>query len=81
MSLPPPPAAPQELRPLLHDKVDRLHDADLAAAHELLQKLELQRLVDELGEDLAEGWASGRITEESIEAAKLEHRRKHPYRG
>jgi hypothetical protein len=80
MSLPPPPVAPEKLRPLLHEKVDQLHEDDLAAAHETLRQLELKRLVGELGSDLAEARASGRMTEESIEAARLEHRRKHPYR-
>lgn len=71
---------PKELRPLLHAEIDKLKDEDLAAAHRALLEIELQRMVDELGDAMEEGWASGRITKESIEEAIREHRRKHPYR-
>ena len=71
---------PKELRPLLHAEIDKLKDEDLAAAHRALMEIELRRLVDELGEAMDEGWASGRITTESIAEAIREHRRKHPYR-
>ena len=71
---------PKELRPLLHAEIDRLKDEDLAAAHRALLEIEARRLADELGVALEEGWASGRITEESIAEAIREHRQKHPYR-
>ena len=71
---------PKDLRPLLHAEIDKLKDEDLAAAHRALLEIELRRLVDELGEAMDEGWASGRITKESIAEAIREHRRKHPYR-
>ena len=71
---------PKDLRPLLHAEIDKLKDEDLAAAHRALLEIEARRLADELGAALDEGWASGRITEESIAEAIREHRRKHPYR-
>ncbi len=74
------PVDPKELRPLLHAEIDKLRDKDLALAHYAMQEIQLQRLTDELDEAMDEGWASGRITKESIAAAILEHRRKHPYR-
>ena len=71
---------PKDLRPLLHAEIDKLRDEDLAVAHRALREIEMRRLVDELGEAMEEGWASGRITEESIAEAIREHRGKHPYR-
>ena len=71
---------PKELRPLLHAEIDRLKDEDLPVAHRALLEIEARRLFDKLGEDAAEDWASGRLTEENINEAVLEHRRKHPYR-
>ena len=71
---------PKDLRPLLHAEIDKLRDEDLALAHRALLEIELRRLADELGDAMDEGWASGRITNESIAEAIREHRRKHPYR-
>ena len=71
---------PKELRPLLHAEIDRLPDAHLAAAHCLLQEMEIQRLMGELGAATEEAWASGQITEEKIAEAIREHWQRHPYR-
>ncbi len=76
----PPPRSPEELRPLLHQKLDSASDEEVLAVHRLLLKMEARRLADELGAAMQEEWNSGRITEESIAEAILEHRRKHPYR-
>ena len=70
---------PKELRPLLHAEIDRLPDEHLAAAHRLLQELEIQRLVDSIGEAADAARAAGKMTPESIQESILEHRRKHPY--
>lgn len=74
------PTDPKELRPLLHAEVEKLRDEDLVAARRALLEIEARRLADELGAAMDEDWASGRITNESIAEAILEHRRKHPYR-
>lgn len=74
------PTDPKELRPLLHSEVDRLSDADLAAAHRALLEIELRRLVDELGSEMDEAWASGQITQEAVDAAIKEYRLEHPHR-
>jgi len=71
---------PKELRPLLHAEVDRLCDEDLMAARKALLEIELQRVTEELGREMDEAWASGRITKESIDEAVREYRRSHPYR-
>ena len=74
------PTDPKELRPLLHAEIDRLPDEHLAAVHRLLQEIEIQRLVDSLGEAAEAAEAAGKMTPESIQESILEHRRKHPYR-
>ena len=74
------PTDPKELRPLLHAEIDRLPDEQLAAAHRVLQEMEIQRLMDELGAATEEAWASGQMTEEKIAEAIREHRARHPYR-
>lgn len=85
MSLPSPPVAAAqissaELRRLLHADVDRLHDADLAAAHQAALDLIMQRALRAASDAMDEAWESGAISDERIEAAKLEHRCRHPYR-
>jgi hypothetical protein len=70
---------PKELRPLLHAEIDRLKDEDLAAAHRALLEIEMQRLLGEMDDATDRAWESGQITEEKIEEAILEHRRKNPY--
>ena len=72
--------SPQELRPLLHQRLDAATDEELAAVHRMLLEMEARRLADELGDEMQKDWDSGRITEENIAEAILEHRRKHPYR-
>ena len=71
---------PKELRPLLHADIDRLPDEQLAAAHRLLQEMEIQHLMDSIGEAADTAQAAGKMTPESIQESILEHRRKHPYR-
>jgi pyruvate/2-oxoglutarate dehydrogenase complex dihydrolipoamide acyltransferase (E2) component len=74
------PKTPQELRPLLHQKLDTATDAEIAAVHRMLLEMEARRLADELGEETDQLWASGQITEEKIAEAIREHRQAHPYR-
>ena len=68
-----------KLRPLVHEQIDRLPDTELPQVHRQLLEIELKRLRDDLGKDLAEGWRAGQITEERIQEAIREHRAKHPY--
>jgi len=74
------PVDPKELRPLLHAEIDRLPDEALAAAHRLLQEMEIQRLMDDLGAATEQAWTSGQMSEEKIAEAIREHRKRHPYR-
>ena len=71
---------PNELRPLLHERIDQCSPEELVAVRKLLLELEARRLFDEVGRGFDEDWASGKLTKENIQEAIVEHRRKHPYR-
>ena len=68
------PVEARELRPLLHEKIDTITDADLQEVHRLLMRLEMQRLMNGIGHAVDEGYASGRITAESIQASIDDYR-------
>jgi len=71
---------PQQLRPLLHEKIDQLADEELAAVHKQLLMLELRRELDMIGEEMASDWQAGLITQEKVDEAIREYRVAHPYR-
>jgi hypothetical protein len=71
---------PDELRPLLHERIDQCTPEELEAVRRTLLGLEARRLADELGRDMAEDWRTGKLTEAGIAEAILEHRKRHPYR-
>lgn len=73
-------STPEELRPLLHDEIDRLPPDQLDAVRRLLLEIEARRLADELGAGLAQDWATGRMSQPAIEQAIADHRSQHPYR-
>lgn len=65
---------PQQLRPLVHEKIDLLTDAEVAAVHKQLVVLELWRELDAIGEEMANHWNEGRITAEKVDEAVREYR-------
>ena len=71
---------PKELRPLLHERIDQLTDGELESVRKALLKVELDRLVEEMGRNTQADWEAGKLAPELIEAAIREHRAKHPYR-
>jgi hypothetical protein len=71
---------PKDLRPLLHEQIDRLTDEEMDAVRRALLKLETKRELDELRKSMEADWQAGKITEEKIEEAVREHRARHPYR-
>ena len=71
---------PKELRPLLRERIDHATDAELEAVRKALLKLELDRIVEEMGRDAQADWEAGKHAPELVEAAIREHRAKHPYR-
>ncbi len=71
---------PQELRASLHGKIDELTDDELELAGQQLALLEMKRQMDAIGDELAEDWRTGRITQERVDEAIREYRATHPYR-
>ena len=71
---------PKELRPLLRERIEHATDAELEAVRKALLKLELDRIVEEMGRGAQADWEAGKHTPELVEAAIREHRAKHPYR-
>ncbi len=70
---------PQQLRPLVHEKIDQLTDAELAAVHKKLLVLELRREFEAIGEEMANDWNEGRITQEAVDQAVRNYRATHHY--
>ena len=71
-------ADPKELRPLLHEQIDRLTDAELEAVRRALLEVEARRLRESLGRAVDEAYAAGQL--EQLEATIQESRARHPYR-
>ena len=71
---------PQELRASLHGKIDELTDDELVLAEQQLALLEMKRQLDAIGDEMAEDWRTGRITQEKVDEAVREYRATHPYR-
>jgi hypothetical protein len=71
---------PKDLRPLLHEEIDRLPDEELEKAHRALLEIELAHVVTEIDDAFDHARTEGKLTAESIAAAVAEHRKKHPYR-
>lgn len=65
---------PQELRPLLHQKLDDATDEEIAAMHQMLMDIEARRLLQELDSATDEAWDSGKISEARIADAIFEVR-------
>ncbi len=71
---------PKELRPLLRERIERATDEELEAVRKALLKLELDRLMAEMGKGAQADWEAGKLAPELVEAAIREHRAKYPYR-
>jgi DNA-directed RNA polymerase subunit F len=74
------PTDPTELRPLLHEDINRLSDENLSLAHKLLMEIELHQLADSLDEAADEARVAGRLTPERIAEAVAAHRAARQYR-
>ena len=66
------PTDPNELRPLLHERLDQWAAADLPLLHRVMLELERDRLVAELNEEFDRDRDSGRLARlpEIIRAAR-----------
>ena len=69
---------PQQLRAILHDRLDHCTDAELEAVRKALMQFEAERLLAEIGE--AAQADAGKYDPALVEAAIREHRARHPYR-
>ena len=69
---------PQQLRALLHERLDHCTDAELDAVRKALLQLEADRLMASIGEAVDEAVAAGKF--DDVETSIREHRARHPYR-
>ena len=74
------PTDPHELRPLLHQELERLPDSALESVRVLLLEIELAEVTATLDDAADAARAAGHMTPESIAAAVAAHRAAHPYR-
>lgn len=70
---------PQELRPLLHQKLDAFSDSAIAAVNELLVEFERRWLFAQMSEEAEADRLAGKHDEALIEQAVRAHRVRHPY--
>jgi len=59
-------------------RIEHATDAELEAVRKALLKLELDRIVEEMGKDAQADWEAGKHAPGLVEAAIREHRAKHP---
>ena len=71
---------PQQLRALLHERLDHCTDAELEAVRKALVQFEAERLLAEIGEAAQADMDAGKYDPALVEAAIREHRARHPYR-
>jgi hypothetical protein len=74
------PKTPEELRPLLHQRLDAATHDELEAVHRMLLEMEARRLFDELGDAVDEDWKTGCLSHEKIAESIQDFRQAHPYR-
>jgi hypothetical protein len=74
------PIDPKDLRPLLHQKVDALSDAELAAVHGLMLEVERHSLFAQMAEEAESDRLAGKLDPALVEQAVREHRQRQPYR-
>jgi hypothetical protein len=72
--------SPQQLRPVVHENIDRLSDTELAVVHRVLLQMEIERLADSVSEGVEEARLAGKLDPVSIQASIREHRARHPYK-
>ena len=71
---------PQQLRALLHERLDHCTDAELEAVRKALLQFEAERLLASIGAAAQADWDAGKYDPALVETAIREHRARHPYR-
>ena|SRR5690242_17258003 len=74
-------AESQKLRKALHEKIDRLPAATLAAAERLLLQVEVEQLRRDLDSAFDQDHAQAKLSPEKVGEAIALHRARHPYNG
>lgn len=71
---------PEQLRPLLRERIAHCSPEELEAVRRTLLQFELNRAIQSVGEAIDEAAARGDLTRDQIDTAIREHRARHPYR-
>jgi len=74
-------AEAQKLRKALHEKIDQLPAATLAAAERLLLQIEVEQLRRDLDSAFDQDRAQSTLSPQKVSEAIALHRARHPYRG
>lgn len=61
-----PPPTPEQLRPLLHQRIDEMNETQLATLHTLILEARLQEVLDELGDAFDRDATEGRLDEGAV---------------
>lgn len=72
-------ANPDELRPLLHERIDQCTPEELDAVRKVLLEWEARRLFGEMAEGAEVDRLAGKHDPGLVDAAIREHRARHPY--
>ena len=71
---------PQQLRALLHERLDHCSDAELEAVRKALLQFKSERLLASIGEAAQADMDAGKYDPALVEADIRAHRARHPYR-
>ena len=74
-------AEAQKLRKALHEKIDQLPAATLAAAERLLLQAEVEQLRRDLDSAFDQDRAQSKLSQQKVSEAIALHRARHPYKG
>jgi hypothetical protein len=74
-------AEAQRLRQGLHQRIDQLPPARLAAVDRLLLEIEMGQLREELNSAFDKDQAESKLSPEKVSEAIALHRARHPYNG
>lgn len=72
------PIQPEKLKPLLHQKIDKLNNEELAFLDQVLLRLEIEQSADRLGRAFDEDQAQGKM--QRIGELVRQFRDEHPYK-
>ena len=73
-------ADPNNLRPLVHERIDQLTDEELESIRQALLEIEIRHLRESVGGAVDEAYAAGKCEAGDVEMSIREHRARHPYR-